>query len=69
MHVLILDKKIYVDTHKTKLADKLCAAKKKNPNIKIKWLFFSTMNFNNTFEGKREILKNYIEKLIMLDKI
>ena len=69
MNVLILDKKIYVDTHKTILEEKAVKAKKNNPRIKIKWLFFSTMDFNNSFEGKREVLKNYIEKLIILDKI
>ena len=69
MHVLILDNKIYIDTHKTILEEKAVKAKKKDPKIKIKWLFFSGMDFNNSFEGKREILKNYIEKLIILDKI
>ena len=49
--------------------EKAVKAKKNNPRIKIKWLFFSTMDFNNTFEGKREVLKKYIEKLIILDKI
>ena len=69
MNVLILDNKIYIDTSKAKLAEKLCTAKKKNPHVKIKQFTMSQMDFNNSFEGKREVLKNYIEKLIILDKI
>ena len=68
MHVLILDNKIYIDTHKSKLAEKLCTAKKKNPNVKIKQFTMSQMDFNNSF-GDVKTLRSHIEKLIVLDKI
>ena len=68
MHVLILDKKIHIDTHKAKLAEKLCTAKKKNPNVKIKQFTMSQMDFNSSF-GDIKTLRSHIEKLIILDKI
>ena len=68
MNVLILDKKIYIDTSKSKLAEKLCTAKKKNPNVKIKQFTMSQMDFNSSF-GNIKTLRNHIEKLIILEKI
>ena len=68
MHVLILDNKIHIDTSKSKLAEKLCAAKKKNPNVKIKQFAMSQMDFNSSF-GDIKTLRSHIEKLIMLEKI
>ena len=69
MNVLILDDKIYLDTHKTILEEKAVKAKKSNPDTKIKWFFLSKMDYENSFEGKRKVLRNHIEKLIMLEKI
>ena len=68
MNVLILDKKIYIDTSKSKLSEKLCTAKKKNPHVKIKQFTMSQMDFNSSF-GDIKTLRSHIEKLIMLEKI
>ena len=68
MNVLILDNKIYIDTNKSKLAEKLCAAKKKNPHVKIKQFAMSQMDFKSSF-GDIKTLRSHIEKLMILDKI
>ena len=66
IHVLIADKKIrLMSTSPAKINDKLCELKKKNPNTKFITKNYSTMDFENTFEGSRIVLRNYLEKCII----
>lgn len=69
MNVLILDNKVYLETHKTRLQNIAVEEKKKKPNVKIKWFFISEMDFNSSFDGSRAILRNHLQNLINLGKL
>ena len=45
-----------------KINDKICELKKKDPNTKFVTKSYDKMDFENTFNGSRIVLSNYIEK-------
>ena len=66
IHVLIADKKIkLMSSSPAKINDKICELKKKDHNTRFITKSYSTMDFNNTFEGSRVILRDYIEKSLI----
>ena len=66
IHVLIANNKIkLMSSSPAKINDKICELKKKDPNTRFITKSYSTMDFNNTFEGSRVILRDYIEKSLI----
>ena len=66
IYVLIADKKIkLMEISPSRINDKICELKKKDPNTKFITKNYSTMDFENTFEGSRVVLRNYLEKCII----
>ena len=66
IYVLIANDRIkLMSSSPAKINDKICELKKKDPNTIFITKSYSTMDFNNTFEGSRVILRNYIEKALI----
>jgi hypothetical protein len=66
IYVLIANNKIkLMSSSPAKINDKICELKKKYPNTKFTTKSYSTMDFNNTFEGSRIVLSDYIEKSLI----
>ena len=67
IHVLIANNKIkLMSSSPAKINDKICELKKKYPNTKFITKSYSTMDFNNSFEGSRIVLRDYIENSILI---
>ena len=63
IHVLIANNKIkLMSSSPAKINDKICELKKKDPNTKFITKSYDKMDFENTFNGSRIVLRNYIEK-------
>lgn len=63
IYVLIANDKIkLMSSSPAKINDKICELKKKDHNTRFITKSYSTMDFNNTFEGSRIVLRDYIEK-------
>ena len=66
IHVLIADKKIkLMSTSPASINDKICELKKKDPNTIFITKSYDKMDFENTFNGSRIVLRNYIEKCLI----
>ena len=69
IYCLIADNKlIHINTSAAKINDKIICCKISNPKSKIMVKTFSDMDFKHTFEGKREVLRKYIEKCLIVKK-
>lgn len=67
IYVLIANDKIKIMSNSTtRINDKICELKKKDPNTRFITKSYSAMDFNNTFEGSRIVLRDYIEKSLIL---
>ena len=67
IHVLIADKKIkLMSTSPASINDKICELKKKDPNTIFITKSYDKMDFENTFNGSRIVLRNYIEKCLII---
>ena len=63
IYVLIANDKIKImSSSSAKINDKICELKKKDPNTRFITKSYDKMDFNNTFEGSRIVLRDYIEK-------
>ena len=63
IYVLIANDKIkLMSSSPAKINDKICELKKKDHNTRFITKSYSTMDFNNTFEGSGIVLRDYIEK-------
>lgn len=66
IYVLIADKKIkLMESSPSRINDKICELKKKDPNTRFITKSYDKMDFENTFEGSRIVLRNYIEKSLI----
>ena len=67
IHVLIANNKIkLMSSSPAKINDKICELKKKDPNTKFVTKSYDKMDFENTFNGSRIVLRNYIEKCLII---
>ena len=69
IYCLIADNKLVrMSSSPAKINDKIAECKKKNPKCKFFTKSYCDMDFKNTFEGKREVLRNHIEKCLIMKK-
>ena len=67
IHVLIADNKIkMINTSPVKINEKICEIKKNNPKTIFITKSFNKMDFENSFNGSRIVLRDYIEKSILI---
>jgi hypothetical protein len=63
IHVLIANNKIkLMSSSPAKINDKICEIKKKNPKTVFITKSFNKIDFENSFNGSRIVLRDYIEK-------
>ena len=66
IYVLIANNKIkMINTSTVKINEKICEIKKNNPKTVFITKSFNKMEFENSFNGSRIILREYIEKSIL----
>ena len=66
IHVLIANGRIkLMSSSPAKINDKICELKKKDPNTIFITKSYDKMDFENTFNGSRIVLRNYIEKCLI----
>lgn len=67
IYVLIANNKIkMINTSPVKINEKICSLKKINPKTVFITKSFNKMDFENSFNGSRIILRDYIEKSLIL---
>ena len=67
IHVLIADNKIkMINTSPVKINEKICEIKKNNPKTVFITKSFNKMDFENSFNGSRVVLRDYIEKSLII---
>ena len=67
IYVLIADNKIkMIDTSPVKINEKICSLKKINPKTIFITKSFNKMDFENSFNGSRVVLRDYIEKSLII---
>ena len=69
IYCLIADNKIVcIDSSPAKINDKIAECKKKNPRTVFFTKSYCDMDFRNTFEGSREVLRKHIERCLIVKK-
>ena len=67
IHVLITDNKIkMINTSPVKINEKICEIKKDFPKTIFITKSFNKMDFENSFNGSRIVLRDYIEKSLVI---
>ena len=67
IYVLIANNKIKtIDTSPVKINEKICSLKKINPKTVFITKSFNKMDFENSFNGSRIVLREYIEKSLII---
>ena len=67
IYVLIANNKIkMINTSTVKINEKICEIKKNNPKTIFITKSFNKMDFENSFNGSRIFLRDYIEKSIII---
>ena len=67
IHVLIANNKIkMINTSPVKINEKICEIKKNNPKTIFITKSFNKMDFENSFNGSRIVLRDYIEKSLII---
>ena len=67
IHVLIANNKIkMINTSPVKINEKICEVKKNNPKTVFITKSFDKMDFENSFNGSRVVLRDYIEKSLII---
>ena len=67
IHVLIANNKIkMINTSPVKINEKICEIKKNNPKTIFITKSFNKMDFENSFNGSRIFLRDYIEKSLII---
>ena len=67
IYVLIANNKIkMINTSPVKINEKICEIKKNNPKTVFITKSFNKMEFENSFNGSRIVLRDYIEKSIVI---
>ena len=67
IYCLIANNKIVcIDSSPAKINDKICSIKKDNPKTVFFTKSYCDTDFKNTFEGSIEVLRNYINKCLIL---
>lgn len=67
IYVLIANNKIkMINTSPVKINEKICEIKKDFPKTVFITKSFNKMDFENSFNGSRIILRDYIEKSILI---
>ena len=67
IYVLIANNKIkMINTSPVKINEKICEIKKDFPKTVFITKSFNKMEFENSFNGSRIVLRDYIEKSILL---
>ena len=67
IYVLIADNKIkMINTSPVKINEKICEIKKNNPKTIFITKSFNKMEFENSFNGSRIVLRDYIEKSLVI---
>jgi hypothetical protein len=67
IYVLIANNKIkMINTSQVKINEKICEIKKNNPKTIFITKSFNKMDFENSFNGSRIILRDYIEKCLVI---
>ena len=56
-----------IDTIQVKSNEKICEIKKNNPKTIFITKSFDKMDFENSFNGSRIVLRDYIEKSILIE--
>ena len=66
IHVLIANNKIKIMSNSTtRINDKICELKKNNPKTVFITKSFNKIDFENSFNGSRIVLRDYIEKSLI----
>ena len=67
IYVLIANNKIkMINTSTVKINEKICEIKKIDPKTVFITKSFDKMDFENSFNGSRIVLRDYIEKSILI---
>ena len=67
IYVLIANNKIkMINTSTVKINEKICSIKKIDPKTVFITKSFDKMDFENSFNGSRIILREYIEKSLII---
>ena len=67
IHVLIANNKIkMINTSPVKINEKICSIKKIDPKTVFITKSFNKMEFENSFNGSRIILREHIEKSLII---
>ena len=67
IYVLIANNKIkMINTSTVKINEKICEIKKNNPKTIFITKSFNKMDFENSFNGSRIVLRDYIEKSLII---
>ena len=67
IHVLIANNKIkMINTSPVKINEKICEIKKDLPKTVFITKSFDKMDFENSFNGSRIVLRDYIEKSLII---
>ena len=67
IYVLIANNKIkMINTSTVKINEKICEIKKNNPKTIFITKSFNKMDFENSFNGSRIFLRDYIEKSLII---
>ena len=67
IYVLIANNKIkMINTSPVKINEKICEIKKDFPKTVFITKSFNKMDFENSFNGSRVVLRDYIEKSILI---
>ena len=67
IYVLIANNKIkMINNSPVKINEKICEIKKNNPKTVFITKSFNKMEFENSFNGSRIVLRDYIEKSIII---
>ena len=67
IYVLIANNKIkMINTSPVKINEKICEIKKNNPKTIFITKSFNKMEFENSFNGSRIVLRDYIEKSLVI---
>ena len=67
IYVLIANNKIkMINTSTVKINEKICSIKKIDPKTVFITKSFDKMDFENSFNGSRIVLRDYIEKSLII---
>ena len=69
IYCLIADNKLVkMSSSPASINDKIAECKKKNPRTVFFTKSYCDMDFRNTFEGSREVLRKHIERCLIVKK-